>query len=185
MSLIDKEAVETKRLILRQIKEDDDAAIYGYSKNPNVGPNAGWKPHENIEETREVMKAVFLDKENVFGIVLKESGSLIGSIGLVEDPKRENDKVKMLGYAIGEEYWGNGYTTEAACAVIEYGFNILKLNLISAYCYPDNKRSKHVLEKLGFSYEGKLSQCEERFDGIVLDNECYALSAESSINHSI
>ena len=185
MSQIEKEMLETKRLILRPIKEDDDTAIFEYSGNPNVGPNAGWKPHESIEETREIINAVFLGKENVFGIVLKDSGTLIGSVGLVEDPKRENDKVKMLGYAIGEAYWGNGYTTEAASAVIEHGFNNLKLDLISAYCYPFNNRSKHVLEKLGFSYEGKLSQCEKRFDGIVLDDECYALSAESFNNISV
>ena len=173
--------LETERLILRAITENDDEAIDAYSKNANVGPNAGWKPHENIEETRSIIKAVFLGKENVFGIVVKETGILIGSIGLIEDAKRDNDKVKMLGYAIGEEYWGNGYITEAAVAVIAYGFRSLNLDLISAYCYPFNERSKHVLEKLGFEYEGKLKLCEKRFDGLILDNECYALSSENFI----
>lgn len=171
--------IETQRLILRPIEERDDKAIYAYAKNPNVGPNAGWKPHESIEETREIMKNVFLGKENVFGIVIKDLGKLIGSIGLVEDPKRQNNKALMLGYAIGEEYWGCGYTSEAAFALVEYGFKTLGLELVSVYCYPFNERSKRVINKLGFKHEGKLSLCERRFDGLVLDNECYALSAEN------
>ena len=173
--------LETERLILRPITDNDDEAIFAYSKNANVGPNAGWKPHESIEETRDIIKSVFLGKESVFGIVLKESNVLIGSIGLIEDSKRDNDKVKMLGYAIGEEYWGNGYVTEAAITVIAHGFRDLNLDLISAYCYPFNKRSKRVLEKLGFEYEGKLKLCEKRFDGLVLDNECYAIRSEEFI----
>jgi len=169
--------LQTERLILRPLTESDDAAIFDYSKNPNVGQNAGWEPHKSIEETREIMKTVFLGKEGVFGIVLRETGKLFGSIGLVTDSKRENDKARMLGYAIGEDYWGHGYITEAALAVIEYGFNELKLDLISSYCFPFNERSKRVLEKLGLKYEGRLAQSDVRYDGVVLDNDCFALLA--------
>lgn len=75
--------IETERLILRPIVESDAEAMYEYCKNENVGINAGWKPHESIGETREIMKLVFLNQEHVFGMVLKETGKLIGSIGLV------------------------------------------------------------------------------------------------------
>lgn len=173
--------LQTERLILRPLTESDDEAIFDYSKNPNVGPNAGWKPHENIEETRAIMNTVFL-KEGVFGIVLRKTGKLFGSLGLVTDAKRENDRTRMLGYAIGEDYWGHGYITEAARAVVEYGFVELKLDLISAYCFPFNARSKQVLEKLGFKYEGRLAQCDVRFDGEILDNECFALLAKDYKN---
>jgi len=170
------EIIETERLILRPIREDDAEAIFEYCQNENVGPNAGWKPHETIEETREIMKLVFLDKENVFGIELKETGQLLGSIGLIADPKRQNNKTRMLGYAIGESYWGKGYATEAAQALICFSFEKLGLHLISAYCYPFNERSKHLLKKCGFEYEGKLHLAEERYDGEILDNECYFLT---------
>lgn len=53
----------TERMILRHIIESDDKDIYEYSSNPFVGPNAGWKPHETIEETRLIMKEIFLDQE--------------------------------------------------------------------------------------------------------------------------
>jgi putative acetyltransferase len=168
-------AIETKRLILRPIAKDDAEDIFAYSKNGNVGVDAGWKAHASIEETREIMKIIFLGKENVYGIELKETGKLLGTIGLIDDTKRQNSKARMLGYAIGEEYWGNGYTTEAAQALIQHGFEKLSLDLISAYCYLYNKRSKRVLEKCGFQYEGLLRLAEERYDGVVLDNECYVI----------
>lgn len=167
--------IETARLILRPITEGDAGDIYDYSRNENVGANAGWKPHASIEETREVMKLVFLDKELVFGIELKETGRLFGSIGLVDDPRRENDKARMLGYAIGQEYWGMGYTTEAALALLRFGFEEMGLDLVSAYCYTFNERSKNVLRKCGFQYEGCLQQAEKRYDGTVADLECHAL----------
>lgn len=167
--------IETERLCLRPIVKSDANDIYEYSKGANVGPNAGWKPHDNIEETLEIMKLLFLDKENIWGIALKETGKIIGSIGLIDDPKRENDRAQMLGYAIDEKYWGNGYMSEAAQAVVKYGFGSLNLQLISAYCYPFNERSKGVLKKCGFEYEGKLSLCEKLYNGNVYDNECYAL----------
>lgn len=167
--------IETERLILRTITNEDAEAIFEYSKGENVGPNAGWKPHETIEETREIMELIFVEKEDVWGIVSKETGRLFGSVGLIPDPKRENDKARMLGYAIGVEHWGKGYMTETVQAVINYGFHRLQLDLISAYCYPSNERSKRVLEKCGFHYEGRLSLAEKRYDGKTFDNECYAL----------
>jgi len=165
--------IETKRLILRPVTENDAEAIFEYCQNENVGINAGWKPHESIEETREIMKLVFLNKENVFGLVLKENGKLFGSIGLIPDPKRQNDQTRMLGYAIGERYWNKGYATEAVQSLIRFGFDNLGLQLISAYCYPYNHSSKMVLKKCGFNYEGTLRMAEKRYDGAILDNDCY------------
>lgn len=176
--------IETPRLVLRPVTEEDEEDVFEYSKSEQVGPNAGWKPHANKAETREVMRAFFLDKENVFGIVLKETGKVIGTIGLVPDPKRENDQARSVGYAIGEAYWGKGLMTEAAQALIRYGFETLRVGVISAYCYPYNDRSKRVIEKCGLKKEGTLSLCEKRYDGVILDNECYALDAASYFTKS-
>lgn len=169
-------SIETERLILRPVMESDAEDIFNYCRNPNVGINAGWKPHESIEETREIMNLVFLGQENVFGMVLKETNKLFGTIGLIPDPKRQNDKARMIGYAIGEPYWGQGFTTEAVRAMLRLGFEELNLDLISAYCYPYNEASRKVLKKCGFEYEGLLRLAEERYDGVVLDNECYAIT---------
>ena len=167
--------LETERLILRPITIDDADEVFKYSSEANVGRRAGWKPHESREETIEVMKLVFIDKAGVFALVYKETGKIIGSIGLICDPKRENNAARMLGYAISEHFWGKGLMTEAAKEIIRYGFDDLKLKLISAYCYPHNLGSKRVLEKCGFTYEGRLRLCEQLYDGSVYDNECYSL----------
>lgn len=68
----------------------------------------------------------------------------------------------MIGYWLDEAQWGKGYMSEAVCAVLDYGFNKLGLTLISANCYPQNKRSQRVLEKWGlhtkaFSIKPKLA----------------------------
>ena len=86
----------------------------------------------------------------------------------------------MLGYAMSESYWGKGLMTEAAQAVLRFAFGPMALDLVSAYCYPHNLRSKRVLEKCGFAYEGRLAQSELRFDGALMDEECYVLLKNKS-----
>ncbi|NLO21721.1 MAG: GNAT family N-acetyltransferase [Syntrophomonadaceae bacterium] len=170
--------LHTKRLILRPVQIDDLDDIYNYSCTPNVGPNAGWKPHESKEETLETMNAIFLNQEMVWGIAVKESGRIIGSIGLVDDQKRQYDMVKMLGYAIGEAYWGQGFMSEAVKKVIKFGFEELHLAAISAYCFPFNQRSKSIINKCNFEYEGTLQMAEKIYNGNIYDNECYLLTAQ-------
>ncbi|HRN16333.1 MAG TPA: GNAT family protein [Xylanibacter oryzae] len=170
--------IETERLILRNITEDDAFDIFEYGREANVGPNAGWKPHENIEETREIMKQVFLNQQYVFGIVLKENNKMIGSIGLIKDPKRENPYALMLGYAISEKYWRRGIVTEASKAVIDFGFKDPEVDIITCCCYSFNQRSRRVIEKCGFKYEGCLRQGERRYDGEVFDIESFSLLKE-------
>lgn len=167
--------METERLILRHIVESDIEDLFQYCKNPNVGPAAGWKPHESIEETRKLMHGIFIGKENVFGIVAKNTKKLIGTIGLIPDPHRTNPRSLMLGYAMSEDYWGKGLMTEAAKAVVRDGFKELPIDIITCTCYTINPRSRRVIEKCGFTYEGCLRQCEQRFDGKILDLECYSL----------
>ncbi|WP_205737067.1 GNAT family N-acetyltransferase [Acetobacterium paludosum] len=142
------ESISTSKLVLRPLTMDDTNDVYSYSKSKNVGPQAGWKPHENIKETEEIMKMIFVEQENIWGIV--QDKRIIGSIGLIEDPHRENDQARMLGYALGEDYWGQGIMTEAAREVIAYGFNTLGLSLISVVHYPSNLGSQRVIEKCGF-----------------------------------
>ncbi len=174
--------IKTKRLLLRPVLETDAEDMYEYSKNPNVGPNAGWAPHKSIEETAEVIKAIFLNKDGIFSIVVPETGKVIGSVGLIQDPMRENEKALMIGYALGEEYWGKGIMTEAAQAVIKYGFEELGLELVSARYYPHNNASKRILEKCGMVYEGTLRRGEKLFDGQILDLVCCSVTKEEFFN---
>ncbi len=170
--------IQSQRLLLRPVEPGDLADVYEYSKHPEVGSNAGWKPHESIEETRQIMNEVFVNRENVWGIIWKENQKLVGTVGLINDEKRSCDAVLMLGYAIGKPYWGNGIMTEVAKAVIAYGFEVLKLKLITANCYPTNLRSRRVLEKCGMTYEGCLRMVETLYDGRTMDHLCFSISEE-------
>jgi ribosomal-protein-alanine N-acetyltransferase len=168
--------IETPRLLLRPVQETDADDIFEYACNPNVGPNAGWKPHENIEDTRQIMNEIFLQKEHIFGIVYKKTGKFIGTIGLDADNKRNNPKIMKLGYSMDERYWGKGLMTEAAKSIVAYGFNNLSLKMITCTCYTTNKRSRRVIQKCGFIYDDTMLLSEERYDGAVFDLECYCMT---------
>ena len=165
--------IETERLLLRPFRESDAEAFFKCCQNPNIGNNAGWKPHRSLEESQEILRSVFISQPGIWAIILKEDGRLIGSVGIIPDPKRENPQARMLGYWLDESHWGKGYMTEAVQSVLDYGFNTLQLNLITANCYPHNERSQQVLKRHGFIYEGTLHQAELTYDGHVYDHQCY------------
>ena len=168
-------SLETVRLLIRPFQEEDADAFFACCQNPNLGNNAGWAPHKTIEESREILQNVFIGQENIWAMILKDAQQLIGSIGIVPDPKRENPQVRMLGYWLDAAHWGKGYMTEAVQAILNYGFNELQLSLITANCYPHNKRSQQVLERNGFIYEGVLHQAELTYNGNIFDHLCYYL----------
>lgn len=170
--------LHTERLTLRPITKTDEADIYEYCANPEVGPNAGWKPHDNRKETRNIMKALFLNKQDIWGIIDITSGKLIGSIGLIADPLRQNDTAAMIGYALSKDYWGKGFMTEACREVLRYAFEDRKISIASVTHYPYNNRSARVIEKCGFTKEGINRRAEVRYDGTVLDKVVYSLTAE-------
>ena len=164
----------TERLTLRTLTTADLDDCFMESAKPS----AGWKPHGAAEDTRHLLESVYIGTESIWGIVLKESGQLVGSIGLMRDYKREYDRVRSIGYAINEECRGRGYMTEAVQAVLRHGFERMGLELISAYAYPWNVGSRRVLEKCGFQYEGTLKKAAKLYDGSVHDNDCFAITRE-------
>ena len=80
---------------------------------------------------------------------------------------------RELGYVLGQEQWGKGYMTEAAKAVLRYGFAELGLGLIAVRHHLHNQRSRRVIEKCGFHYEGTMRQYSRRYDGTLLDGCFY------------
>ena len=168
--------IETERLLLRPFRKSDAEAFFKCCQNPNIGNNAGWKPHGSLEESQEILRSVFISQSGIWAITLKEDERLIGSVGIIPDPKRENPQARMLGYWLDESHWGKGYMTEAVQSVLDYGFNTLQLSLITANCYPHNERSQQVLKRHGFIYEGTLHQAELTYDGHLYDHQCYYLA---------
>ncbi len=174
--------IETQRLLLRPWREEDLEDLYAYARDPQVGPSAGWKPHESREESRKILQGWIHAGEGgslTWAIVPKETGRAAGSIALDLDGRRPDiPRCRELGYALGREQWGKGYMTEAAQAVLRHGFEELGLSFVTANHYPHNQRSRRVIEKCGFRREGVLRQAARIFDGTVLDLCCYSLTAQ-------
>lgn len=169
--------LETERLILTPWKRKDAADLYNYAKNPNVGPHAGWKPHESLRESRLIIRTIFRPNQ-VWAIRDKETGKAIGTIGFEPDKYRPGIASRELGYSLSEEYWGRGLMTEAAREVIRYGFDHLKLDLICICTGPENKRSQNVIRKCGFTYEGTLRRAYKIYDSTIRDVLCHSLLRE-------
>ncbi len=186
--------IRTNRLFLRRFHMADAQAYYEICKNPVIGDNAGWPPHKSVEDAREYLKSILFSEDKIFGIFLSpppdedgfysSEGPLIGSIGLMPDPKRQNCETMMVGYFLDEAHWGNGYMSEALEAVLRFGFSALGVKLISAYCYPNNERSIRLLRGRLFEYEGKLSQAEQNHKGEILDHLCFALAKPSTFSET-
>ncbi len=169
--------IETERLYLRRFCQADLLPMHAYCQKPNVGPHAGWKPHETLEDSKRILKE-FMEGDEVWALFEKETDRLIGSCGLHRDHKRMNERVRMLGYVMDDEFWGKGYMTEAAQAMIHYGFCEMHLDLISVYHFRENMRSCRVIEKCGFHYDGIIRQARLLYDGRVVDDMCYSMSRE-------
>ena len=180
--------IETKRLILRPWEEGDAGELLQYAKNPNVGPNAGWKPHENVEESLMIIKELFIpnnvwaiiqkDQVGIVGSIGKDQVGIVGSIGYEDDLRRQNSNSREMGYSLREESWGQGIMTEAGKAVIEYGFRKLGLDMISIQTSPNNLRSQGVIRNCGFTYEGTLRKSYLIYDGSYRDSQIYSLLKE-------
>lgn len=141
-------SLQTERLLLREWSLNDSNDLYEYAKNDNIGLMAGWKPHENIMESRKIIK-MFIDEDDTWAIELKANKKVIGSIGL---HVVTNCNERMLGYVLNENYWGIGITVEASKAVIQYAFEILNLDKIFVTHLENNNQSRRVIEKLGFKF---------------------------------
>ena len=72
--------METNRIILRPWRESDAETLYKWASDPDVGPRAGWPPHQNVEESLEIIRTVFNDVLHTWAIVLKETDEPIGSV---------------------------------------------------------------------------------------------------------
>jgi RimJ/RimL family protein N-acetyltransferase len=102
---------------------------------------------------------------------LRSDGRQIGGIGLRVDDQHQHAE---LGYWLGVQYWGQGYATEAARAILRYGFENLGLHRIYASHFKHNPASGRILVKLGMRYEGRQREHLRKWDQFV-DSELYAI----------
>lgn len=108
---------------------------------------------------------------HVFAIILREGGDLVGAIGLEAKPDHGRAEI---GYWVGVPYWNRGYVTEAARAVLGFGFESLGLHRIFAMHFTRNPASGRVMQKLGMKHEGTLREHEKKWD-VFVDCEVYGI----------
>ena len=150
------ERVETERLALRKPCLDDALIIFAaWAQDREVTRYLTWRPHERIEETQEFVQSCLRAWENEtrfpYMITLKESNEVIGMI----DPRIEGPKMG-IGYGAARAFWGKGYITEAARAIIDWAFQQRSIYRVYATTDVENIASRRVLEKVGMKCEGIL-----------------------------
>ena len=168
--------IETKRLLLRTPQIEDAEAMHALWHSGFVGKYNVLSPM-SLENMREKLKNDAEDGKNAH-IVLKETGEVIGMIGVDEDSLRWEADSLMIDYFLGETYARKGYMTEALRALIQHLFAEQSLRLISARVFADNVASRALLEGLGFVHEGTLRHAVRSPDGIVHDDRLYSLLRE-------
>ena len=158
---INGKIIKTERLILRAFLPSDLADFYEYASIKGVGEMAGWHHHESIEKSEEILNN-FISEDKTFAICLKQSGKVIGSLGVekygMEEKLTEFNgyKGREIGYVLSKDYWGKGIMPEAVTAVIDYLFCDLNFDFLTCGYYDFNSQSKRVQQKCGFKPYRKL-----------------------------
>lgn len=155
--------LETERLILSRLSEDDAEFILGLLNEPSFLENIGDKGVRTLEDARNYLLSGPIESYERFGFglyltTLKESGIPIGTCGLL---KRDSLDDPDVGFAFLPAYFGEGYATESAGAVLAYGQNVLALSRIVAVVSPGNRASIKVLKKIGLGYEKPVRLSED------------------------
>lgn len=150
----------TQRLLLRHWKEADADNLYKYAKDPAVGPAAGWPPHQNAAESRDIISSVLCGRE-CYAICLQTDGAAIGTIELKlnghTDMTQRNDECEM-GFWLGRDFWGRGIMPEAARELLRHAFEDLDMKIVWCGYYEGNVKSQRTQEKIGFVYHHTCAQ---------------------------
>jgi len=152
--------LQTDRLILRPFVLEDSKEVQRLAGDSRIAATTLTIPHPYKDGMAgEWISTHEIDfKENrqiTFAITDKTDNSLVGSISIRLVSKHNNAE---MGYWVGVPFWGKGYCTEAAAAVVKYAFETLELNKVYAHFMTSNPSSGRVMEKIGMASEGLLRQ---------------------------
>lgn len=155
--------LSTERLLLREFVSVDWPAVLAYQSDPRYLRYYDWTGRTE-QDVRAFVQG-FVDQQHEqprtcfqLAIVERSEGQLIGNCGI--RLKADDVRLADMGYELSPLYWGRGYATEAARAMLAWGWDALELHRVWAWCLAENTASAHVLEKLGFQCEGRLREHE-------------------------
>jgi [ribosomal protein S5]-alanine N-acetyltransferase len=152
----DVPVLDTPRLRLRTLREDDAAAVYAYGRDPAVTRFVSWPRHRSLDDATTFLEyaatAVSSGREMQWALARRDDDTMIGTAGV----RLQGHRVE-LGYVIAQPHWGRGYATEAATRIVQWALENPAVVRVWAYCHVDNAASARVLEKAGMVREGRLS----------------------------
>ncbi len=152
--------LETERLILREIEESDDEFMLDLLNQPSFIKYIGDRNVRSLEEARAFIESRYRQsyRDNGFGLYaveIKDTNTAIGMCGFV---RRDSLPDADIGFAFLPQFERKGYALEAARAVMEYGREELGLKRVLAITTQDNESSGRLLDKLGFKFDGLITQ---------------------------
>jgi ribosomal-protein-alanine N-acetyltransferase len=173
--------ITTERLTLRPLSEEDASEFLAleirnrdfFAKYSISRSESFYTLDRQIESIKRAKKAMEDDAMYRFGIFLKETGKLIGTVAF-NDIIRGGIQSCFIGYTLDLELNGKGYASEAVRGMVDYGFNVLNLHRIEAGVMPSNLPSQRVLEKCGFIREG-LARKNVNINGKWEDHYTYGI----------
>ncbi|KFN03748.1 N-acetyltransferase [Bacillus clarus] len=159
--------IETERLHIRPYQLRDAPAIYELHKHHKVHRYIP-EPVYSYKEIEDIIRwSIDMNKKNSINhiakfnlsIIEKSSQKVIGYCGL--GPSDFEPTSTELYYALSHNSWGKGFATEATSALLQYAFDVIGVESIIASVFPENKKSIHVLEKLGFVFKEEVQNLEK------------------------
>ncbi|HZJ91129.1 MAG TPA: GNAT family N-acetyltransferase [Oscillospiraceae bacterium] len=167
-----KEELFSERLILRPLRKDDFEAVHDWASLPDNVRFMDWGPN-NEEDTLEFVLSAKAGYD--FAVTLKSNGKVIGSCGIYPTKKETAE----VGWILHRDYWKQGFGTELARTLVDYGFRNLKLHRITSTCDAENYGSYRVMENAGLRREAvELLARWNRVDEKWADQYKYAILAE-------
>ncbi|KST66459.1 GNAT family N-acetyltransferase [Mastigocoleus testarum] len=169
--------LETERLLLREFVKSDIQEVLTYQSDPLYLRYYPWVQRTE-KDVRDFIETFIIQQSHQprtkfqLAIILKTENRLIGNCGI-----RINDiqqKEANIGYELNSQYWRNGYATEAAKTILQFGFQELQMHRIWSWCVAENTASARVLEKIGMCREGHLRE-KEFIKGRWYDQFIYAI----------
>ncbi|OHD02123.1 MAG: GNAT family N-acetyltransferase [Sphingopyxis sp. RIFCSPHIGHO2_01_FULL_65_24] len=161
----------TARLVLRQLRDDDAAALFPALSDPEVMTWWSSGPHASLAETADYVKGNAAEGQGFLcWAITAGDDAALGWVILIDG----KPGVKEVGYILRRDRWGDGIAREAVGRVIEHGFDDPTVRRIFADTDPENPGSIGLLERLGFQREGRLRGEWETHIG-VRDSLIYGL----------
>lgn len=150
--------LKTERLFICPLSMEYLESTYKYQGDKELTRYMMFLPDESIKATREFIEGIELeqqsDKQRRFEFVILKGKEHIGGVSVYLE-QDDGETVGELGWIIKKEYWGKGYVTEAAKALMDFSFNELGLRKLIAHCDRRNKASARVMQKIGMTLESE------------------------------